>query len=305
MPILESKTFFENKDREKWIFDLSVTHGIFDVLNRIKKMENDFNENHILFKIALANQLVPSSNVFRNGKCLSFRKDWKDKTITRCEFHESFINFCKSVLLVDIRSRENMLHTSYNSSTCYNGDSRKIIREIDEKFDLIITSPPYLNSRDYTDVYRLELWILGYIGKFTDERELRKSTLTSHVQIPLPETAYPDVDEIHTFIKHLKGMNGNLWNKNIPNMVKGYFNDMDLLIGQFYNKLNHGGKAYINVSNSAYGNKICEVDLILARIAEKNNLAVEEIRVARNINSSSQQSVKVPIRESVIVLRKD
>lgn len=304
IPILESKTFFENDEKNKWIFDISVSHGIFDILNKINKLKSEFNDNHILFKIAVANLLVPSSNVYRNGKCMSFRKNWKDKNITRIEFHENFISFCKNVLLVDIRSRENMIHTSYNSSTCYNGDSRNIIKDLNEKFDLIITSPPYLNSRDYTDVYRLELWILGYIDKFIDERELRKSTLTSHVQIPIPETTYPDIEEIDSFLDHLNGLSGNLWNKNIPNMFKGYFNDMDMLIGEFYNKLNYGGKAYINVSNSAYGNKVCEVDIILAKIAEKNNLEIEEIRIARNINSSSQQDIKVPIRESVIVLKK-
>lgn len=304
IPILESKTFFENDSREKWIFDLSVTYAISDVLKQIKKLQAEKNENHILFKIALANLLVPSSNVFRNGKCMSFRKNWKDKKITREEFHENFINFCRIVLLVDIRSRENMINTSYNSSTCYNGDSRKVIKDINERFDLIITSPPYLNSRDYTDVYRLELWVLGYIDKFVDERKLRKSTLTSHVQIPLPETHYPDIEEINLFLNHLGKLNGNLWNKNIPNMFKGYFNDMDILIKEFYNKLNDGGKVYINVSNSSYGNKVCEVDLILAKIAERNGLEVEEIRIARNISSSSQQNVKFPIRESVIVLKK-
>lgn len=304
IPILESKTFFENDHRSKWIFDLSVTYGISDILEEIKKIKLEGNENHILFKIALANLLVPSSNVFRNGKCMSFRKDWKNKNITREEFHENFISFCKNVLLVDIRSRENMINTVYNSSTCYNGDSRKVVGNINEKFDLIITSPPYLNSRDYTDVYRLELWILGYIDKFVDERKLRKSTLTSHVQVPLPETDYPDIEEINSFLLHLNNLDGGLWNKNIPNMFKGYFNDMDLLIKEFYNKLNVGGKAYINVSNSSYGNKICEVDLILAKIAEMNNLEVEEIRIARNIGTSSQQNVKFPVRESVIVLRK-
>ncbi len=304
IPILESKTFFQNDNRDKWIFDLSVTYGISDILKKIKELKNENNDNHILFKIALANLLVPSSNVFRNGKCMSFRKNWKDKNISREEFHENFINFCKNVLLIDIRSRENMINTVYNLSTCYNGDSRKVIKDLNEKFDLIITSPPYLNSRDYTDVYRLELWILGYIDKFVDERSLRKSALTSHVQIQLPETDYPDIEEINLFLTHLKNLNGSLWNKNIPNMFKGYFNDMDILIKEFYNKLNVGGKAYINVSNSSYGNKVCEVDLILAKIAKKNNLEVEEIRIARNIGSSSQQNVKFPMRESVIVLRK-
>ena len=33
----------------------------------------------------------------------------------------------------------------------------------DQSVDLVITSPPYLNSRDYTDTYMVELKALGYM----------------------------------------------------------------------------------------------------------------------------------------------
>jgi DNA modification methylase len=32
-------------------------------------------------------------------------------------------------------------------------------------FDLILTSPPYPNNIDYSEVYKLELWLLGFIDK--------------------------------------------------------------------------------------------------------------------------------------------
>ena len=136
------------------------------------------------------------------------------------------------------------------------------------------------------------------------EREIRKSALTSHVQIQIPETSYPNVKEIDTFLNHLNSLNGNLWNSNIPNMIKGYFNDMEGVLRDVYNKLDVNGKAYINVSNSAYGKKICNVDLILSEIAEGLNFTVDEIRIARIINTSSQQKIDEPMRESVIVLSK-
>lgn len=49
--------------------------------------------------------------------------------------------------------------------------------------DLAVFSPPYPNSFDYTDVYNIELWTLGYIRDAASNQRLRSATLSSHVQI--------------------------------------------------------------------------------------------------------------------------
>ena len=75
-----------------------------------------------------------------------------------------------------------------NTNICYLGDVRKGIEEVpDNSLDLIITSPPYLNSRDYTDIYMLELKVLELVNSHEDLRNLRKSTLRSHVQVKYSE----------------------------------------------------------------------------------------------------------------------
>tara|TARA_Y100000815_G_C13339710_1_gene499387 strand:+ start:1965 stop:3263 length:1299 start_codon:yes stop_codon:yes gene_type:complete len=303
-PQLESKTFFESSDKSKWIFNRPVANAIADILKGIKEICFLMPEYANLFEIALASILVPFSNVYRNGKCLSYRKDWKARNFTRKQVHSKFLETAR-VYLIDIKSSERKVQLTENISTSFNADSRIKLNEFEnESFDLCITSPPYLNSRDYTDVYRLELWILGYVSDFNVERNLRKRALTSHVQIKLPETDYPDIDDIENYLSHLKNLNGNLWNSNIPNMIKGYFNDMDGIISNIYDKLKFGGKAYINVSNSSYGGKICQVDEILAQIGENAGFEIEEIRIARYISSSAQQKNKDLMRESVIVLNK-
>lgn len=304
LPELESKTFFEEGDKKKWIFHKNVSNAIGDILKMISSIKEIDFQYAILFEIALANILIPYSNVFRNGKCLSYKKNWKERNYSRKEVHSKFLETC-NFILTDIRTNEKLTRNVNNFATYYNDDSRSKIKDFnDNDFDLLITSPPYLNSRDYTDVYRLELWVLGYVKKFDREREIRKSALTSHVQIQLPDTKYPNVKEIDTFLNHLMGLNGSLWNPNIPNMIKGYFNDMEGILADIYDKLNDCGKAYINVSNSAYGKKICNVDMILAEIAQNLNFNVDEIRIARIIKTSSQQKIDEPMRESVIVLSK-
>jgi len=117
------------------------------------------------------------------------------------------------------------------------------------------------------------------------------------------EKESPNIPELSEFLTHL-GTVPSLWNKNIPNMIKGYFSDMQSIFEDLNPKLKPGAMLYINVSNSAYGNKICEVDTILAKIAETKGYEALEIRTARFINSSKQQSIASKLRESVIVLRK-
>src|SRR4051794_16308479 len=46
--------------------------------------------------------------------------------------------------------------------------------------DLFVTSPPYPNNIDYSEVYKLELWVFGFVKSKSEFLQLRKSTLRSH-----------------------------------------------------------------------------------------------------------------------------
>lgn len=304
LPEIETKTLFKTVNRNRWIFNDPVREGISDILEKMNLLPKKYAKYFSLFKIAIASHLVNISNVFRNGKCLSFKKNWEQNNTQRIDVHKLFINHCRNVLLVDIRSKAHCNSNIHNFVNISRGDSRLLIDNLpDNSIDIVITSPPYLNSRDYTDIYRLELWMLGYVSKFVDEKKIRKSALTSHVQIQIADQDSPDIPELNEFLSHLYTVE-SLWNKNIPNMVKGYFSDMQLIFEKLHSKLKDNATLYINVSNSAYGNKICEVDTILAKIAETKGYEAIEIRTARYINSSKQQVIASKLRESVIVLRK-
>lgn len=305
-PALESKTFFQNSEKSKWIFHQSVSNAIFDITKAIEKTCITNPEYKSLFTISLASILQDVSNVFKNGKCLSYKKKWAEKIYTRTEVHNLFLKQIKTTILSDLK----VLKNSKKNNTRYelhNGDSREKIKDINGGIDLVITSPPYLNSRDYTDIYRLELWMLGYVSTYKKERTFRERALTSHVQIQLPKVDYPAVEELKNVIEFLESSEAKLWNKNIPNMVRGYFNDIQNLLIDLKPKLNDNAKLYINVSNSSYSSHIIEVDLIIAKAAELIGYECEEIRVARPIKTSSQQTSLLKhvdkMRESIIVLK--
>jgi DNA modification methylase len=302
-PDIETKTLFETPKLDRWVFNKNAANAIIDITTRVFELEDNNNKYAKLFKVALGAILLDVSNVFRNGKCLSYKTNWENISISRKEVHNRFLTHCQEIMLVDIRTGESSKAKVHNYVNSFNGDARKLINDLhDNSIDLVITSPPYLNSRDYTDTYRVELWILNYISKFEEEKKIRSAALTSHVQIQLKNSDFPNVKELKNFIAFLNSLNGSLWNKNIPNMIKGYFFDMENLLANLRSKLTPGAKLYINVSNSAYCGMICEVDIIIARIAESLGYKLIDIRLARYIKSSSQQTLKDKIRESIIVL---
>lgn len=306
-PELQSKTFFET-DRTKWIFHKSVSNGIFDIVKYIDEIcTDDLLIYKSVFKISLSTILQEVSNVFKNGKCLSYKKKWKEKQYKRKDVHSLFLKHINNVILSDLQLIKTNKKKKRSKNLILFGDSRKEVKNIKSGIDIVITSPPYLNSRDYTDIYRLELWMLGYVSTYEKERVIRKNALTSHVQIQLPKVDYPAVEELEFAINYLESSEAKLWNINIPNMVRGYFNDMQNLLLDLKPKLNKNAMLYINVSNSSYSNHIIEVDLIIAKAAELIGYQCEEIRIARPIKTSSQQANVSKdlskMRESIIVLK--
>lgn len=120
--------------------------------------------------------------------------------------------------------------TQNNKQHLYNMDSRVgIENEVqDNTIDLVITSPPYLNSRDYTDTYMLELKTLGFTDSAAEIRKLREKTLRSHVQIKWEDDTQINNVLLTETLRKLESASENIeqWNDSIIDMVRLYFVDM-------------------------------------------------------------------------------
>mgnify|MGYP003338391172 CR=1 FL=1 len=69
-------------------------------------------------------------------------------------------------------------------SKILSGDCRNVLEKSDEvnDFKLCVTSPPYLNTFDYTDIYRPELFLGKFVVGAQKLYDLRLETVRSHVQ---------------------------------------------------------------------------------------------------------------------------
>jgi len=151
----------------------------------------------------------------------------------------------------------------------------------------------------------LELKVLELVNSHEDLRNLRKSTLRSHVQVKYSELKPIDNSRLEKCLSDMKNSKTKSWNTDILNMICGYFEDMEILFSAFKKKMRVGGVIYLNVANSAYFGVEVPVDYIIGDIAEKNGFCVREIRKARDIKASPQQSKMIgKLRESVLVIDK-
>jgi DNA modification methylase len=290
---------------KKWNFHDTSLDGLLDIRYAIRT-EIDDERYKNLFTIALASIILQTSNLFRNGKCLSYKKGWERRVVKREEVHQLFLQRLETVIEEDIRILSQLDNTVHNTDICYYGDVRKNIDKVpDNSLDLIITSPPYLNSRDYTDIYMMELRVLQLVQSHNDLKALRNSTIRSHVQVK-----YSDIEPIENVrlrkcLLDMKDSDTKSWNTDIQNMICGYFEDMLFLFRAFVRKMRTGGVIYFNVANSAYFGVEVPVDYIICDIAESCGFTVREIRKARDLKTSPQQSRRIgKLRESVLVIDK-
>lgn len=299
-------TLVRKDGMKKWNFHDSSLDGILDIRYAIR-IEVDDDRYSKLFTIALSSIILQASNLFRNGKCLSYKKGWETRIISRDEIHRLFLNQLDTVIYEDVKTLSSQRARVCNADLCCFGDVRKSIENVeDDSLDLIITSPPYLNSRDYTDIYMLELKVLQLVNSHEDLQKLRKSTLRSHVQVKYGDMRPIDNLRLCECLSDMRKSDQKSWNSDIPNMICGYFEDMQQLFTAFSKKMRKGGVIYFNVANSAYFGVEVPVDLIISDIAENCGLKVREIRKARDIKTSPQQSKALgkKLHESVIVIDK-
>lgn len=298
-------TLIEGKEKKKWNIDREV----FIAIEKLKRAINSLSTT--LYKevyiICLANILLEYSNLYRNGKCLSYKKDWKENLYSQEQVITSFFNFINNVIIEDL---ENLGTNNFsNHDLLYLGDTRKLIFENvdDNSVDLIITSPPYLNSRDYTDSYMLELKALDFLTNYNDIKKLREQTIRSHVQLKIRNLKGVQSKILKAAISEMEFLSKDsvAWNTEIQSMIIAYFEDMETIFNGMYQKLKKGRRVYFNVSNSAYFGVLINTLEICSEIAENIGFEVIEIREARYLNSSPQQKEKIgKLLEGVIVLEK-
>ena len=271
----------------------------------LRAIEKHGGRHSSALRLAAIRAAMQCCNAYKDGKCLRYYRDWAERKYSKADLTTRFR-----------LQAEMMIHDAAmapiatgSRARVINRDARRALRYLDNRsFDLLVTSPPYLNSLDYCDVYRPELFIGGFVSSNAELRTIRLKTIRSHVQVKWNGSTEVDNQLLRVVLDQLAERRG-AWNKRIPEMIQAYFHDMRNVLVQTKRLLRKGGQAWIVVSTSAYMGIQIPVDLILAELGCEVGLKLSGIYVLRQLRAAGQQwkglsSKGLPLRESLVVLKR-
>lgn len=290
-------TFIEPGGNGRWIFDRLVAEEIFRLLAAITSLKTASHRR--LFRALLGGILIAASNVRINGKGRRYRGGWEERRVDPKNVLHLFIDAAHSAIIDNHKYNDKR----YNDFTLIRGDSRQAIAKAG-KHELAVFSPPYPNSFDYTDVYNVELWILGYLNGPLSNKSLRESTLSSHVQISRAFATPPTTStSLKRTLRRLETSRELLWNKRIPDMIGAYFSEMDSIIGKLGSSLKNGGSIWMVIGNSQYADVQVDVSQIMQELAIARGFTVMLAEEFRSMRVSAQQGGSAGLAETLLVLR--
>jgi DNA modification methylase len=170
------------------------------------------------------------------------------------------------------------------------GDARRL-GLADNVADFVITSPPYLNKREYENVFRVEQ------GLFLDMIGFRPySNYLGSSAASLKELGKDSAG----LLKVLGDDAGKL-----PKTALSYFMDMYQAIEEMYRVCRPGAKLAIVMGNGCFPTRVVESDVIMSRIAKEVGFIPKSVFVLNKRWCTKNRTKKVGIlRESLLIWKK-
>ncbi len=276
-------TFTRTKGATKWLFNDSVLSAFSAAWGESQLVPT---RARSVIRLALLGAVMDACNAVRDGKCLRYRTDWKESQFRAAHFRDAFAARIEDMLTdVEAVPLDAGLASIRVADSRFSGVSRG------RKFRLCVMSPPYLNSFDYTDVYRPELFLGEFVSDMEELRRLRLRTIRSHVQVewlaPSKEKFGPHFASAHAAIA---ARSEGLWNRRLPMMLCAYFEDMLTVLKSLRSEAERNASLWIVVSTSAYGGVEVPVDLILADVGCQAGWSLRELRTLRHLR-------RVPVQQ--------
>ncbi|MCS6774798.1 MAG: site-specific DNA-methyltransferase [Thermoflexales bacterium] len=302
--LVDPPTFLrlESQFKQSVLHDLRRIKGGIDTLVCV---DNDDKYVKNLLLLAFASILVDSSNLKRSP-CLGYarNKEVQDDAAARL-FSKKINQITEDLLHCHSCFGEEVMHTP---SEVILGDSSQEIPDME--YDLVITSPPYMNGMDYAINYKIELAWLGFVKSHSDIKLLKdkmvacdnisRRTISSFVS----NCTYtsPFIERIKDRIHDNISRRGGYRRLDMPAIVHKYFDDMYRVMYKVIQKVKRGGRVVMVVGDSLIADVYIPTDLLLARMCEELGLSVERLEKARERRSGQVRSYR--LRETIITMKK-
>ena len=270
-------------------YQLRQVLALVSELDRLASVEQDLSVD--ILRVAAAAVVEPISYLRRDGRALRYSPGK-----ARIDVYEDFRRRA-SLMDDDIRS----CHLTATGSQL-KGDGRLLTCIPDDlEFDLAVFSPPYPNNIDYTEVYKLEAWLLGLISNREEFREQRLRTMHSHPSIrrQLPTLDCRAATDLISPILHY--IEPCRYAEALAEMLQGYAIDLVTCFEALARRMTRGGSIVCAVGNSLHGGGeagfVIAADVLVMAAARIAGLSPQRIAVARTLTRRRHSSPL--LRESV------
>ena len=257
----------------------------------IEKVECSLAERDF-FRLALVAIIQPLSCTVANGGWLRWRDEGMGVEAVVRLFEERV-----GLMLAEIAEPYVDMEEEWRAHIA---DARKLPEQKGE-YTAVITSPPYPNRHDYTRVFGVELMFAFLDWK--ENRDLRRQSFHSHPEArPRRPVAgdYVEPTRLNDAVCELR-------DPRIQRMLRGYFLDMHLCLGEVKRVCHSGAMMAFVLGNVRYDGRVIRVDEFTAELGERVGLECCEIRTVRWRGNSAQQMGRhgrVASRESIVMFRR-
>ena len=240
-------------------YDTDVRKAILGIKKIIKEtIKEDYIKD--LFLIPLISNVVKVSNMQKNGDLrYATEKELRRKNKDIVSLYLESLD----IVLLDLTNNGAALK---EDTYCLAEDARDIVEE--DLVDCIITSPPYLNGTNYIRNTKLELNVLGILKQESSLPFFHKKGIIAGINNVSAKTKltfkhFPYVDEVVNELEKVT------YDKRIPIMVLGYFDNMYKVFNKMSIILKNGGILSLDIGDSQFSGVHIETHNLLEKIAQE------------------------------------
>jgi adenine-specific DNA methylase len=300
----EKKYRVLNADLDKLLLKKSISprplHKVLILKEFIEKSQDDIYKQYQL--LALAKILVSSASNLHFGPEVGVRGYKEDADVLN-EWLKQIDVMASDLKITDLKKASDV--------KVFNADARDIKNIIKPKsVDIVITSPPYPNEKDYTRTTRLETIILGFAKNKEDLRKIKKGFVRSNTRSVYKEDTddkfVENIKEVQRIASEIERRRIELnktsgFERMYHRVAKLYFGGMARHFADLRSILKPGAMlAYVVGDQASYLQVMIRTGNILGEIAESLGYEVVSIDLFRTRIATA---TKEQLREEVLVLR--
>jgi len=212
-----------------------------------------------LLLLALAAIITKESNMIRRAD-LRYKKGKEFNEIDP-DVIGLFINKTNNIL-TDLKHYEN---GGFSTTKLISNNAKEVDIRYNNAFDLIITSPPYVNGTNYFRNTKLELLFLDFIENEDELKKFRTEAITSGINnVSKRKVLSEKLSYLSPIVDELKK---EQYDPRIPKLVEYYFSDMKTVFNNIHNIITDNGDFFIDIGDSKFSNVHVPTDELFEKIA--------------------------------------